>query len=72
MARMNLVKRRGSTKSKLQLGGEEYEQVQRPYLTEIVQKAQANKVPPQLIINWDQTGLNVVTASSWTMEEEGS
>ena len=72
MARMNLVKCWGSTKSKLQLGGEEYEQVQRSYLTEIVQKAQANKAPPQLIINWDQTGLNVFTASSWTMEEEGS
>ena len=59
MARMNLVKRRGSTKSRLQLSGEEYERVQRSYLTEIVQKAQDNKVPPQLIINWDQTGLNV-------------
>ena len=41
-------------------------------MTEIVQIAHANKVPPQLIINWDQTGLNVVPARSWTMEEEGS
>ena len=56
----------------MQLGEEEYERVQRSYLTEIVQNAHANKVPPQLIISWDQTGLNVVPASSWTMEEEGS
>ena len=41
-------------------------------MAEIVQNAQANNVPPQLIINWDQTGLNVVPTCSWTMEEQGS
>ena len=72
VARMNLVKRRGSTKSKLQLGEEQFRGVQRSYLAEIVQKAQFNNVAPQLIINWDQTGFNVVPTSSWTMEEQGS
>ena len=70
MARKNRVKQRGSTKSRLQLTGEEYQHLQRSFLTEIVQKAQADKVPPQLIINCHQTGLNVIPASSWTMEEE--
>ena len=72
MERMNLVKRPGSTKSRLQLTGEQYLQLQSSFLNETVQRAQANKVPPQLIINWDQTGLSVSPASSWTMEEEGS
>ena len=31
-----------------------------------------NKVVPQMIVNWDQTGINVVPASTWTMAEEGS
>ena len=31
-----------------------------------------DEVPPELIINWDQTALNYVPVSSWTMAEEGS
>jgi len=30
-----------------------------------------DKVPSELIINWDQTGLSYVPVSQWTMEEEG-
>ena len=30
-----------------------------------------DEVPHELIINWDQTGLNYVPVSSWTMAEEG-
>ena len=29
-------------------------------------------IPPQLIFNWDQTGISVVPGSSWTMDEKGS
>ena len=29
-------------------------------------------VPPDLIINWDQTGSKLVPVSSWTMAKEGS
>ena len=28
-------------------------------------------IPPQLIINWDQMGLNLVPASNWTMAQKG-
>ena len=31
-----------------------------------------DEVPPELIINWDQTGLSYVAVSQWTMEEEGA
>ena len=30
------------------------------------------EVPAELIINWDQTGLNLVPASSWSMAAKGS
>ena len=28
-------------------------------------------VPEELVIKWDQTGINYVPISSWTMEKEG-
>ena len=31
-----------------------------------------DEVPSQLIINWDQMGINYIPVSSWTMEEEDS
>ena len=31
-----------------------------------------DEIPPDLIINFDQTGINYVPISSWTMEKEGA
>jgi hypothetical protein len=31
-----------------------------------------NDIPEQLVINWDYTGLHVVSVSKWTMAKEGS
>ena len=32
-----------------------------------------NEIPPELtILNWDQTGLNLIPSSSWTMEQRGA
>ena len=33
---------------------------------------QMDEIPPDLVINFDQTGINYVPVSSWTMENEGS
>ena len=30
------------------------------------------EIPPELIMNWDQTGIKLVPSSSWTMEQRGS
>ena len=30
------------------------------------------EIPDSLIINWDQTGINYVPVSQWTMAKEGS
>ena len=29
-------------------------------------------IPPELVFNWDQTGISIVPGSSWTMEAKGS
>ena len=31
-----------------------------------------DKVPAQIIINWDQTGINYVPGSNWNMKQVGS
>ena len=31
-----------------------------------------DEVPTELVINWDQTGINYVPLSAWTLEHEGA
>ena len=31
-----------------------------------------DEIPPEMILNWDQTGLNLIPSSSWTMEQRGA
>ena len=69
---MGLVKRRGSAAKKTNMSDEQFEAIHLRFLSGLAQKAHDNQVPPQLIINWDQTRLNVVPSAMWTIEEEGS
>ena len=72
MQRMKLVKRRGYTQMKTALTEEKFKEAKAKFLARVRTVAHQHKVVPQLVINWDQTGINVVPASTWTMEEEGS
>ena len=31
-----------------------------------------DEIPPQLVINFDQTGVNYIPTSAWTMEKQGA
>ena len=42
------------------------------YLLDIKAVVQLEEIPDNLIINWDQTGVNYVLVSEWTMSKEGS
>ena len=42
------------------------------YLLDIKVVVEMEKVPPELVFNWDHTGINIVPGSPWTMEEKGS
>ena len=42
--------------------------LQASFLQEIVDIVAMEEIPPQLIVNWDQAGLNLVPVASWTME----
>ena len=72
LQRMGFVQRKATTKTKISLSKPEFELAKKCYLKKIKRAVTDAKIPPQLIINWDQTGVNVVPASQWTQEEQGS
>ena len=67
---MGFVKRRGSTKSKV--GVEQFEALKTQYPFDIKATVEMMEIPPELVINWDQTGIKIVPVSSWTMEKRGA
>lgn len=59
LKRMGMVKRNGTTSKKV-INVDNFENEKEKFLKNIKSKIELNDIPPQLIINWDQTGLHVV------------
>ena len=72
LKRMGYVQRKASTKSKVSLSKMEFEVVKKAYLNKIKAAVVDGKIPPELIINFDQSGVNIVPSSQWTQAEKGS
>ena len=70
LSRMGFVKRRGNTKSKVSV--EHFDELKELFLLEFNNTVEMDEVPTELVINWDQTGLDYVPVSAWTMEQEGA
>ena len=51
---------------------EKFDEVKMLFHQEIKNVIVMDEVPAELVINWDQTGLNYVPVSQWTMEQEGT
>ena len=68
LKRMNFTKWRVSTKSCAPL--QDIEEVQRNFLCELIETVEFNKTPPDLIFNWDHTGILLVPSAQWTMDEK--
>ena len=64
--RMNFVKRRGSSTAKLTVAN--FETLKEQFIIDVNAIMEMEDIPPQLIFNWDQTGISIVPGSSWTME----
>ena len=71
LTRMNFVKRKATT-AKSKYTGSNFEEAKKSFLTEVVTTVIMEDIPPQLILNWDQTGLKIVPSSAWTMDLRGS
>ena len=68
--RMGLVKRKGTTKASVSV--EDFDVLKAQFLSDIKAVIEMEEIPPALVINWDQTGINYVPVSAWTMAKEGS
>ena len=71
LRRMGMVKRKGTTSKKF-FNVEHFENEKDKFLTDVRNKMENNDIPKQLVIDWDQTGINIVPVSQWTMEVEGT
>ena len=66
------MKRRDSTSAKSKLSNQLIKNLKHSYLAQIKGIAEIHKVPPDLIINWNQAGIQLAPTSNWTMEECGT
>lgn len=70
LRRVGFVKRKGTTKAKVAVA--DFESLKREFVFIVKGVIEMDEVPPQLVINWDQTGIHYVPVSEWTMEKCGA
>ena len=71
LKRMNFVQRKGTTAKSKHLA-EQVDRLKADFLEEVKSIVTMEEVPAELVMNWDQTGINLVPSSSWTLERRGS
>ena len=71
LTRMKFVRRKATT-SKNKHKPADFAKVKTAFLNDVASVVKMEEIPPELILNWDQTGIHLVPASSWTMDREGS
>ena len=69
LERMRYIKRKACSKAKVDVN--HFEELKAEFLLEIKSIVNMNAIPTELI-NFDQTALNYVPISHWTMDEEGA
>ena len=69
---MGFVQRRGSTQTKAKLSDQQVSQMKHTYLTQVSGMVKVHKILSELVINWDQAGVNLIPSQNWTMEQQGS
>ena len=70
LERMRYVKRKACSKAKVDV--DHFEELKAEFLLEIKSIVNMDAIPAELVINFDQTALNHVPISHWTMDEEGA
>lgn len=69
--RMKFTRRKATT-SKSKTLPQEFAKIKIDFLKEIAAVITIEEIPPELILNWDQTGIHLVPAAAWTMDQIGS
>ena len=70
LERMGYVKRRASTKAKVNI--DDFKAVENQFLFNVQAVVEMEEILDDLIINWDQTGIHYIPVGSWTMDKEGA
>lgn len=70
LCRMKFVKRKATT-AKSKFTNANFAQVKKEFLDDLAAVVEMEEIPPQLILNWDQTGIKLVPVSSHTMDRQG-
>ena len=70
LRRMCFTKRRANSKTKMLI--ENFAEMRDNYLIDIQSVIEMEDIPSDLVINWDQTAIQLVPSSSWTIERKGT
>lgn len=70
LRRMGFVKRKG-TKSVKQLPTD-FDEIKKKYVEKVSNVVTKFQIPDSLIINWDQTGCQLIPGGDWTMDQKGA
>ena len=71
LTRMKFVQRKATT-AKSRESKANFAELKKTFLADIVATITMEEIPPELILNWDQTGIKIVPFSTWTMEQRGA
>ena len=71
LQRMDFVQRKVST-AKSKHTAVDFVELKKTFLTDFHATVTMEEIPAELILNWDQTGINLIPCSSWTMDQHGS
>ena len=50
----------------------DFAEVKRSFFRSVVETVTLEEIPPELILNWDQTGIMIIPLSSWMMHKRGA
>ena len=68
---MKFVQRKVTT-SQSKFTANNLAEVKQWFLDAVVETVKMEEVCPELIMNWDQTGIQIIPSSTWTMASEGA
>ena len=72
LKRMGFVRRKGTTQKCMSLTPYEFAQKKEAFLNSVSSMVNAHNIPPELVLNWDQGGTNLMPSSSYTLEKQGA
>ena len=70
LSRTNFVKRKATT-AKSKHTPADFAAAKEAFLNDVVAVVTMDDIPPELILNWDQPGIHLVPASTWTGRDPG-